>query len=182
MGDWKRMKWLPAGAGALLCALGLAALIRPMAVMSPLPVLIGLCVLVLGVTEVAYRLCLRAAGEEGGPPLLQGLAALAVGVVLLLNRSVSIVFLGVVLALWLFVSAVLRGRLAVQRARAGLPWGSLAADGGLKLLLALFMLLRPVKSMSLWTQILGAAFLITGVSVILSALYFDKAFHDTDDF
>ena len=180
MGDWKRMKWLPAGAGALLCALGLAALIRPMAVMRLLPVLIGLCVLVLGVTEVAYRLCLRAAGEEGGPPLLQGLAALAVGVVLLLNRSVSIVFLGVVLALWLFVSAVLR--LAVQRARAGLPWGSLAADGGLKLLLALFMLLRPVKSMSLWTQILGAAFLITGVSVILSALYFDKAFHDTDDF
>ena len=80
------------------------------------------------------------------------------------------------------MSAVLRGRLAVQRARAGLPWGSLAADGGLKLLLALFMLLRPVKSMSLWTQILGAAFLITGVSVILSALYFDKAFHDTDDF
>ena len=44
---------------------------------------------------------------------------------LLLNRSVSIVFLGVVLALWLFVSAVLRGRLAVQRARAGLPWGCL---------------------------------------------------------
>ena len=63
------------------------------------------------------------------------------------RQSVSIVFLGVVLALWLFVSAVLRGRLAVQRARAGLPWGSLAADGGLKLLLALFMLLRPVKSM-----------------------------------
>lgn len=180
MSDWKRMKWLPVGAGGLLCALGLAALLRPAAVMQLLPILLGLCTLALGVAEVAYRLSLRAAGRQEGPPLLQGAAALAVGLVLLLNRSVSLVFLCVVLALWLAVSAALRVRLAVRQARAGQPFGSLAADGALKAVLAVFMLLRPVKSMTLWTQVLGAVVLVTGLSVALSALYFDKLFHDDD--
>ena len=52
----------------------------------------------------------------------------------------------------------------------------------LKLVLAVFMLVRPVKTMTLWAQLVGVFFLIIGVSVIVSALYFDRAFHDRDDF
>ena len=48
MSDWKRMKWLPVGAGALLCVLGLASLLWPAALVRLLPILIGLAVLVLG--------------------------------------------------------------------------------------------------------------------------------------
>ena len=58
----------------------------------------------------------------------------------------------------------------------------MALDAGLKLLLAVFMLARPVKTMTLWAQLVGVFFLIIGVSVIVSALYFDRAFHDRDDF
>lgn len=182
MSDWKRMKWLPVGAGALLCVLGLASLLWPAALVRLLPILIGLAVLVLGTAEIAYRLAMRAAGDGGGPPLLQGAAALAVGLVLLLNRDVSMVFMGLVLGLWALISAGFRLHTLVQLRRAGLPWGSVALDAGLKLLLAVFMLARPVKTMTLWAQLVGVFFLIIGVSVIVSALYFDRAFRDRDDF
>ena len=117
MSDWKRMKWLPVGAGALLCVLGLASLLWPAALVRLLPILIGLAVLVLGTAEIAYRLAMRAAGDEGGPPLLQGAAALAVGLVLLLNRDVSMVFMGLVLGLWALVSAGFRIRALVRLRR-----------------------------------------------------------------
>ncbi len=182
MSDWKRMKWLPVGAGVLLILLGLLALIWPIVVMNTLPILMGACVLVLGIAEIAYRMALRAAHEEGGPPLLQGVAALAVGGVLLFNRDVSLVFIGVVLGGWIIVSAMFRLRLVWRNWRSGLPWQSAAADAVLKLILAGFMLLRPFKSMVMWTRLVGVFFLVVGISVIVSALYFDRAFHDMDDF
>ena len=64
MSDWKRMKWLPVGAGALLCVLGLASLLWPAALVRLLPILIGLAVLVLGTAEIAYRLAMRADGQR----------------------------------------------------------------------------------------------------------------------
>ena len=182
MSDWKRMKWLPVGAGALLCALGLASLLWPEALVRLLPMLIGLAVLVLGIAEIAYRLALRAAGDEGGPPLLQGAAALGVGLVLLFNRDVSMAFMGFLLGLWALASAGFRLRAALQFRKAGLPWGSAALDAGLKLALGVFMLVRPVRTMTLWVQLMGVFFLIVGVSVIVSALYFDRAFGDKNDF
>lgn len=180
--DWKRLKWLPVTAGALLCLVGLAALIWPVQVMSILPLVVGLAVLCLGAVELSGTFAMRGKGGREGPPLLQGIASVAVGLVLLFNRRVSLVFMGVVLGLWALVCGALRLRDALSRRCAGESWGSCALDAGLKLALGVFMLLHPIGSMALWTQMIGAFFLIAGGSVIFSALYLDRSFHDFDDF
>ena len=137
-------------------------------------------------TRVMQRKCRRKRRARAVQRVLYFLAALlvagAVGLVLLLNRDVSMVFMVLVLGLWALASAGFRLYTLAQLRRAGLPWGSVALDAGLKLLLAVFMLVRPVKTMALWAQLVGVFFLIIGVSVIVSALYFDRAFHDRDDF
>ena len=51
--DFKHMKWLPLAGGALLCVLGLTALVWPGRVAKILPLCIGAAILGLGLCEVA---------------------------------------------------------------------------------------------------------------------------------
>ena len=50
--DFKHMKWLPLAGGALLCVLGLTALVWPGRVAKILPLCIGAAILGLGPTSV----------------------------------------------------------------------------------------------------------------------------------
>ena len=50
--DFKHMKWLPLAGGALLCVLGLTALVWPGRVAKILPLCIGAAILALRLCEV----------------------------------------------------------------------------------------------------------------------------------
>ena len=52
--DFKHMKWLPLAGGALLCVLGLTALVWPGRVAKILPLCIGAAILGLGLCEVVF--------------------------------------------------------------------------------------------------------------------------------
>ena len=58
--DFKHMKWLPLAGGALLCVLGLTALVWPGRVAKILPLCIGAAILGLGLCEVASGFLQRA--------------------------------------------------------------------------------------------------------------------------
>ena len=58
--DFKHMKWLPLAGGALLCVLGLTALVWPGRVAKILPLCIGAAILGLGLCEVAQVFWQRA--------------------------------------------------------------------------------------------------------------------------
>lgn len=180
MTDWRNLKWLPVAAGTLLCALGLACLVWPATMLGMLPILIGICVLALGLTETAFGFAMRAAGGAGAS-ILQGVVNVAVGLVFLFNRKVTLMFIAVLVGIWLLAAGVLRlSTVRAQRAVGG-HWGTALADGVLRLLFGVLMFLRPLGGLGAGTLVVGAGLLFGGVSVIVGALYVDRTFRSLDD-
>lgn len=182
--DFKQMKWLPLTAGALLCAFGLLAMLRPAGVVKILPVCIGAVILILGVCELAAGFAAKSAQPRAvsGMQRLRGGVNLAVGLVFLLNRTLSLIFIAVTLGVWSILFGLLRLRDALRRRAASRPWGGCAADAAAKLATGAGLLASPLASMALWTVLIGAFFLFAGASVIYSALYLDRLPHDFGDF
>lgn len=182
--DFKQMKWLPLTAGALLCAFGLFAMLRPAAVIRMLHVCVGAAILVLGVCELAAGFAAKGTQPRGvsGMQRLRGGVNVAVGLVFLLNRTLSLMFVGVTLGVWSILFGLLRLRDALRRRAACLPWGGCAADAAAKLAIGAGMLAGPLLSMAIWMSLIGLFFLFVGVSVIYSTLYLDRLPHDFGDF
>ena len=132
--DFKHMKWLPLAGGALLCVLGLTALVWPGRVAKILPLCIGAAILGLGLCEVASGFLAKSFLPEYIPGMrkLQGFVNVAVGLVFLLNRTLSLMFIAVVLGVWAVAFGALRLRDALRRRASGQPWGCCAGDAAVK--------------------------------------------------
>lgn len=182
--DFKQMKWLPLTAGALFCAFGLLAILRPARVVTVLPVCIGAAILILGICELAAGFAARRTQPRSvsGMQRLRGGVNVAVGLVFLWNRTLSLIFVAMTLGVWSLLFGLLRLRDALHRRAAGRPWGGCAADAAAKLVTGAGMLASPLVSMALWTVLIGLFFLFAGASVICSALYLDRLPHDFGDF
>ena len=182
--DFKHMKWLPLAGGALLCVLGLTALVWPGRVAKILPLCIGAAILGLGLCEVASGFLAKSFLPEYIPGMrkLQGFVNVAVGLVFLLNRTLSLMFIAVVLGVWAVAFGALRLRDALRRRASGQPWGCCAGDAAVKFAVGIFMLANPLGSMAAWTVMVGLFFLFVGASVIFSAVYLDRLPHDFEDF
>ena len=182
--DFKHMKWLPLAGGALLCVLGLTALVWPGRVAKILPLCIGAAILGLGLCEVASGFLAKSFLPEyiPGMRILQGFVNVAVGLVFLLNRTLSLMFIAVVLGVWGVAFGAQRLRDALRRRASGQPWGCCAGDAAVKFAVGIFMLASPLGSMAAWTVMVGLFFLFVGASVIFSAVYLDRLPHDFEDF
>ena len=173
-------RWVPAVTGGALLLLGAAAAFWPRQAVQVLPVLLGLAVLALGASHVnacVQQKSLSAVGPLGIPHLAQGLANLAVGVVLIVKTDVSVTFLGAVLGLWAVVSGVLSLYAAWELRKDPLVRGSVL-DGVLKIGVGVLMLLRPFGSMALWTRLVGVFLMLTGAGSVITALLWDRYFGD----
>ena len=158
--DFKHMKWLPLAGGALLCVLGLTALVWPGRVAKILPLCIGAAILGLGLCEVASGFLAKSFLPEyiTGMRKLQGFVNVAVGLVFLLNRTLSLMFIAVVLGVWAVAFGALRLRDALRRRASGQPWGCCAGDAAVKFAVGIFMLASPLGSMAAWTVMVGLFF------------------------
>lgn len=181
---FKKMKWLPLTAGTLMCLFGLAALVWPKRVVRVLPVCIGTAILLLGVCELIAAFAAR--GETpryiSGVRRLYGGVNAAVGLVFLLNQTLSLMFIAIALGVWAVAFGLLRLRDALRRRAMRERWGGCAADAAAKLAVGCFMLASPLGSMAAWTVMVGLFFLFVGASVIYSAVYLDRLPHDFGDF
>lgn len=182
--DFKRMKWLPLTAGALLCLLGLTSLVRPMWVAGILPVCIGAAILCLGASELAESFAQRGHAPRYivGLSRLHGVVNIAVGLVFLFNRTVTLLFIAITLGLWAMIFGFLRIADALRRRAAGAPWHGCAADAAVKIAIGLAIFAGPFTSVKVWTIMTGLFFLVVGASVITSALFLDRLPHDFGGF
>ncbi|MFQ7004276.1 MAG: DUF308 domain-containing protein [Ruthenibacterium lactatiformans] len=99
--DFKHMKWLPLAGGALLCVLGLTALVWPGRVAKILPLCIGAAILGWACARWLQVFWQRAfARVHTRHAQTAGFVNVAVGLVFLLNRTLSLMFIAVVLGVW----------------------------------------------------------------------------------
>lgn len=178
---FKRWKWALYAAAAVLIGAGLSALIWPKLLMNILPVLLGVTLIVVGVCELAFGVGVREYENGGTFKLAQGFISIAVGLVFLFKRDVSLVFLGVVLGLWAIISGALRLTLALRQRAAGYSsWKVTLLDALLKGVIGTFMMFNPFVGLAAWTMVIGLFLLVTGVALILWIIYVGKNFNFFD--
>ncbi|MEG2286643.1 MAG: DUF308 domain-containing protein, partial [Ruthenibacterium sp.] len=141
-------------------------------VVQILPLLLGLVLLALGLWDSYNGFCSGGKTPLGLPRFAQGILDIMVAMVLILNRGVSVAFLGVVLGLWAAISGLISVRMAWGvRHTYGVP---AFIDGGLKLVVGLFMMARPFGGMKAWVAMLGVFAVFTGISIVISTFYWNR--------
>lgn len=175
--------------GFALIAAGIIGLIARSHVVQILPVLVSIPLFALGVQRiysgVQYRrLCAQAkrrnlpvpmdaAYLQGAPSILQGVINLAMCGVLLFNRQVSLLFLGILLGLWLLITGGMSLYMGwTAREQTGV-WGFL--DGGAKVLLALYTLCLPLRSLTVFITLLSLSALVAGIGTVISGWSWTKS-------
>lgn len=167
------------GASIGLLILGAIVMLFPSFSASLLPLTIGVGVLIYGV----FELCLTFAGQGqtalGLPRPVLGVIFIAVALVMIFNRTLSLVYIAVVFGMWSLVSGVMRIRAAFISVEKGRERNFGCIDGVLRLLLGGLVLIQPFASAVAWSFVLGVFLLCAGVSTLITSLWFRKLTQNT---
>lgn len=119
-----------------------------------------------GVSSFLTRQAERLSGLPWGVRLVLGLAAVAVGLLVLLRPFDSLTVLLVLIAVALVVDGAAR---ILDARRAGWPWPRVAA-GALEVLAGLVVAFAPIVSVPVLALVVGVALVLTGGSDLLAAI------------
>lgn len=164
----RRVWWLPVLRGILLLVLGLLLMAQPAASVAVIVWLFGVFAIVDGVVAVVQGLANR--GVPGWTWwVAEGLAGLAVGVVVVVWPGPTARVLFFLLAAWLLVLGVISiiGAVALSRARdAGWHWP--LAFGLVCTLFAVLLIARPQTSVAVFGVVLGLFAFVGGALNLVS--------------
>jgi len=164
----RRIWWLPVLRGLLLLVLGLLLMAQPTASLQAIVWLFAVFAIVDGVVAVIQGLSNR--GIPGWTWwVVQGLAGLAIGVVVVLWPGPTVRVLFFLLAAWLLVLGVVSilGAVALSRSRdAGWHWP--LAFGLVCTLFALLLIARPQATLAVFGVLLGLFAFVGGALNVVS--------------
>jgi uncharacterized membrane protein HdeD (DUF308 family) len=123
-----------------------------------------------GPRDVQVPPLLKSLAEHWGLVLAYGIVTLGLGVMLLVWPDASITVFAVLIAIQLIVAGVVRivQALSTDR-RDGAARALIGLGGGLALIVGLLVLRQPLQSVVVVTMILGAFWIIAGVTDVLGA-------------
>jgi len=164
----RRVWWLPVLRGVLLLVLGLLLMAQPAASVQAIVWLFGIFAIVDGVVTI-----IQGAANRGVPGwtwwVVEGVAGLAVGVVVVLWPGPTVRVLFLLLAAWLLVLGVVSiiGAVALSRVRdAGWHWA--LAFGLVCTLFAILLIARPQGTLAVFGVLLGLFAFVGGVLNVVS--------------
>ncbi|MCC2333715.1 HdeD family acid-resistance protein [Cellulomonas wangsupingiae] len=164
----RKVWWLPVLRGVLLLVLGLLLMAQPAASVEAIVWLFGIFAIVDGVVAIIQGLSNR--GVPGGTWwVVEGVAGLAVGAVVVLWPGPTVRVLFFLLAAWLLVLGVVSilAAVALSRSRdAGWHWP--LAFGLVCTLFALLLIARPQGSLAVFGVLLGLFAFVGGVLNVVS--------------
>ena len=152
-------------AGVVLTVLGVLAIFMPVVMGATAMLLLGVVLIVSGVSQVLHAFASRGWGGFA-VQLLLGVLYAAVGVLLATQPLAGLVAMTLIVAIFLFVDGAVRLALAF-RIKGAPGWGFLAAGGLLSLLLGLIIYLGwPGDSIWVIGMFIGIDMLIWGVTLL----------------
>lgn len=166
----------PTIAMVVFAALGLLLLFVPGFFVRILPPLVGIVLIIVGLSGVVSGFTLRGATSHPIFIIGPGLLAIVVGIIFLAKNDVSVVFISILFGLYVILSAVFSIMDAWRKRKAGQPWVFDIVEGVIDILLGLILLLSPLHGMNLWVRILGAHFILIAIGALLMLARVKKQF------
>lgn len=175
VGALARMRTTVIVQGALSVLAGLLMAVFPELALLVIVVLCAAWLLADGILAL-LRLASRPAGSRSGWPLVRGLLALGLGVLVLLLPRESAAVIAVIAGLWAFLlgSLAVLGALALRRLGGSLWWGLLLL-GGLGMVLGVVLLLDPAAGIGAVLWLVAAFLVLQGVAAILLGIRLGRA-------
>ena len=170
--------WLPVLRGVLLLVLGLLLMAQPAASVQVVVWLFGVFAIVDGIVAIVQGLVDR--GVAGWTWwLVQGLAGIAIGAVVVLWPGPTVRVLFFLLAAWLLVLGVVSilGSVALSRSRA-VGWHWPLALGLVCTLFALLLIARPQQTLAVFGVLLGLFAFVSGALNVVSGFAVRQLAHD----
>ncbi len=161
-------RWLvlPAASAVCLIVFGALILLWPGKTLKLLPVALGIGLLLAGGVQLAFFWTQRTLGSLPGFGWLAGAVTLMVGLVFLLNRNVTIAFLGICGGIWAMVLGVLRMRAALQKRWLELPWKTHLAGSLVYIIAGALLLFSPFWGIEQATRLLGLVLIGAGAGLL----------------
>lgn len=160
----------------VFAALGLLLLFVPGFFVRILPPLVGIALILIGLSGVISGFTLRSATSHPIFFIGPGLLAIIVGIIFLAKNDVSVVFISILFGLYVILTAVFSIMDAWRKRKAGQPWMFDIVEGVIDILLGLILLLSPLHGMNLWVRILGAHFILLSIGALLMLFRVKKQF------
>jgi uncharacterized membrane protein HdeD (DUF308 family) len=157
--------------GILALAFGLIMLFMPGAGAAALGIVIGVWLLLDGITGCAIAVQRQRTGRRWGMPLLGGIVALLTGVAVVVFPYAVAVVSGVAVLWILAIGLAVRGILEITDRRSG-KWGSLLGliNVVVAIVLAVVMFVNPLIALGALVIVVGIYGVVFGLSAILNAV------------
>jgi uncharacterized membrane protein HdeD (DUF308 family) len=157
--------------GILALAFGLLMLFMPAAGAAALGIVIGVWLLLDGITGCAIAVQRRRTGRRWGMALLGGIVALLAGLAVVVFPYAAAVVSGVAVLWILAIGLAVRGILEITDRRSG-KWGSFLGliNVVVAIVLAVVMIVSPLIALGVLVIVVGVYGVVFGLSAILNAV------------
>ena len=159
--------------GILLVIFGMVVLFHPSATLMSLTVLLGISMLITGISDIAAYFWM--AGLPGaGWVLADGVLTVLLALMVFWNETVAALTIPAIFAIWLLFSGVSTAILAMDLKAGGIGrWNRLFWIGFIMAGLGLVMLFRPMAAAVTISILVGIALIAEGLLAIWRGLYSD---------
>ena len=152
--------------GGLLILLGIISIFNPLSALSALSTYIGFALFVTGVMYI-FSYVRNSYRERPSWVLSQGLIDTLFGILLMFNNNILALSVAYLIALWAFVTGVLRITSALELKKSAYSnWGILFAVGLISLVFSIMVFSHPVIGAGLAAFALGVMFIVLGIGTI----------------
>lgn len=153
--------------GILLVLLSILVLTNPRATAATLVVWIAILVILDGIITLVTAIREWKTNENRWRFLTEGLLGIAFGLVLAFTPGITLFFIGIMIAFWFILTGVNRILMGIRLRQEIEGEGWVIFNGVLVLLLGLFLAARPYIGVESVAWLLGLAFLLAGIGLMV---------------
>lgn len=156
--------WISLVIGILLLIVGIWSLFTPFETFAVLTVLFVVAFFIEGILEIIFAISNRKIQSGWGWDLALGIIDVILAIYLIINMAIAPLVLSMVIAIWVLIRSIWEIAISIDLKRVpGSGWGWLLTLGILGIILAAFMLFRPVFTAALSAYFIGFALILYGI-------------------
>jgi len=174
LSEYARKWWVLALRGVIAVLFGVAAIIWPAIALQVIVLLFGIFALVDGLLGIIIGVTIRREVYHWWTWLLEGVAGIVTGVLVLLWPAITTAVLIVLIAVWGLVTGILEIAAAIYLRTIIKGEWLLVLDGILSILLGSFLVLFPVLGAQVLVYLIGAYAILFGILLFVLALQLRK--------
>ena len=167
----KRIKSAGAILGVVSFVLGLVLMFRPVQTQVFLNTLVGICLLVMGLSKLVQQIALKKEIEEFKAIMsVFPILICALGLFVLVNPKITTFTIGIIISVFALILSIDRIMVANNRRKMGAPYGATIIFGVVQFLFSIIMFYNAFATMTAIVMLAGIYLIVNGIMIFSSSM------------